>query len=248
MKFVPVPGTQVLFSIWDTRVADFGAFVESTGYDATRGMWSLDKDGWKTRGKTWNDPGFTQVATRPVVGISWEDAKAFCEWLARREHRFGSLPKGMFYRLPTDEEWSLSAGLGPEAGNTPQEKDSVIRIYPWGKDWPPPPGAGNYCGIESTIGKEPMAWPVIEGYNDGHSRTSPVGSFAPKKNGLYDIGGNVWQYCEDWYNSERKCRVVRGGSWNNNDPENLLASFRGCCVPDDRSSSVGMRCVVAWEA
>src|ERR1700732_4828439 len=50
MKFVPVSGTQALFSIWDTRVGDFRAFVDSAGYDATDGMWSLGKDGWKERG------------------------------------------------------------------------------------------------------------------------------------------------------------------------------------------------------
>jgi sulfatase-modifying factor enzyme 1/TIR domain-containing protein len=70
----------------------------------------------------------------------------------------------------------------------------------------------------------------------------------PNRNGLYDIGGNVWQYCEDWYNSESKYRVIRGGSWNNSDPANLLASFRGGCAPNDRSTSVGMRCVVARES
>jgi formylglycine-generating enzyme required for sulfatase activity len=89
---------------------------------------------------------------------------------------------------------------------------------------------------------------MIKGYNDGYPRTSPVGSFAPNKNGLYDMGGNVWQYCENWYNPERKYRVVRGGSWNNSNSANLLASFRGLCAPNDRSTSVGIRCVVARES
>ena len=57
MKFVPVTGTQVLLSIWDTRVQDFRVFVDSSGYDATEGMWSLGKDGWKQQGATWKDPG-----------------------------------------------------------------------------------------------------------------------------------------------------------------------------------------------
>jgi formylglycine-generating enzyme required for sulfatase activity len=75
MKFVPVAGTQVLFSIWDTRVQDFEAFVDSASYNAMRGMMSLGKDGWKQRGPTWREPGFSQGPTHPVVGVSWNSAK-----------------------------------------------------------------------------------------------------------------------------------------------------------------------------
>jgi TIR domain/Sulfatase-modifying factor enzyme 1 len=92
MKFVPVAGTQVFFSVWDTRVQDFEAFVGETDYDATGGMYSLGKDGWKRRGATWREPGFSQEPTHPVVGVSWNDAKKFCEWLTGREQGSGMLP------------------------------------------------------------------------------------------------------------------------------------------------------------
>src|SRR5271165_999741 len=249
MKFVPVADTQVLFSVWDTRVQDFETFVKNTDYDATSGMYSLDKDGENQRGATWKKPGFSQGADYPVVGVSWDDAKAFCEWLTKRERGSGALPEGMYYRLPTDEEWSIAVGLDSEAGNTPQEKDSTIKLYPWGTKWPPPPGAGNYAGEEERIGKEPEDWKVIEGYNDGYPRTSPVGSFAANKNGLYDMGGNVWQWCEDWYSSLNKYRVVRGGSWVDNLDFNVLSSSRTYRrEPYLRYDMVGFRCVVARES
>lgn len=122
MKFVPVSGTQVLFSIWDTRLGDFRAFVDTAGYDATEGMWSLGKDGWKQLGATWAEPGFSQDPTDPVVGVSWDDAKAFCAWLTKRERLTGALPEGVLYRLPTDQEWSVAVGLVSEPGNTPERK------------------------------------------------------------------------------------------------------------------------------
>jgi hypothetical protein len=167
MKFVPVDGTQVLFNIWDTRLEDFHAFVESAGYDATEGMYSIGEDGWKRRGATWKEPGFKQGPTNPVVGVSWDDVKAFCEWLTERERGSGALPKSMQYRLPTDIEWSVAVGLDSEPGNTPEEKSSKINLYPWGTKWPPPSGSGNYCGEEARIGDEPEGCPVIKGYNDG---------------------------------------------------------------------------------
>jgi|HubBroStandDraft_6_1064221.scaffolds.fasta_scaffold03828_5 hypothetical protein len=248
MKFAPVPGTQVLFSIWDTRLEDFQAFVENAGYDATGGMWSLGQDGWKQLGATWKEPGFSQGPTNPVVGVSWDDAKAFCTWLTQRERRSGALPEGMHYRLPTDQEWSVAVGLDSERGNTPEEKNSKIRLYQWGTKWPPPPGVGNYCGMEARIGNEPQDLTVIEGYNDGYPRTSPVGSFAANKNGLYDMRGNVWQWCEDWYNSENTFRVLRGASWYDYDPYRLLASYRRNHTPDRRGADAGFRCVVARDS
>ena len=152
MKFVPVAGTQVLFSVWDTRVQDFETFVKSTGYDPRAGMWSLGKDGWKQRGATWEEPGFSQGATHPVVGVSWNDAEEFCKWLTKRERSVGDLPQDGEYRLPKDEEWSVAVGLKNEVGSTPEEKSGKIELYPWDipqkrhKSWPPPAGAGNYAG------------------------------------------------------------------------------------------------------
>jgi formylglycine-generating enzyme required for sulfatase activity len=245
MKFVPVLGTQVFFCIWDTRVEDFRAFVGDTGYDATGGMWSLGQDGWKQLGANWKEPGFSQGPTHPVVGVSWDDAKAFCAWLTNRERRSGALPEGRYYRLPTDQEWSTGEGLDSESGSTPEEKDSKIRVYMWGTEWPPPLGAGNFCGAEAKIGNESGSLIVIDGYYDGYPRTSPVGSFAANENGLYDMAGNVWQWCEDWYNSEQIFRVLRGASWYEHDPERILASFRRLHTPDRRGADAGFRCVVA---
>src|SRR6202012_5078059 len=108
MQFVPVAGTQVLFSVCDTRVQDFEMFVKSTGYDA---------------GESWKNPGFNQGPTYPVVYVRWEDAKAFCEWLTKTEQASGRLPDGSLYRLTSDQEWSVAVGLLSEPGNTPAEKD-----------------------------------------------------------------------------------------------------------------------------
>jgi formylglycine-generating enzyme required for sulfatase activity len=158
--------------------------MHSSRAPATRDgrLYSIGKGGWKRPGATWKEPGFKQGPTNPVAGVSWDDVKAFSEWLTKRGRGSGALPESMHYRLPTDNEWS-AVGLDSEQGNTPQEKDSKIRLFPWGTKWPPPSGSGNYCGEEARIGNEPEGWPVIQGYNDGYPRTSPVGSFAANKRG-----------------------------------------------------------------
>jgi formylglycine-generating enzyme required for sulfatase activity len=254
MRFVPVTGTQVLFSVWDTRVQDFEMFVNSTGYDATGGMYSIGKEGWKQqRDATWKEPGFSQGATHPVVGVSWNDAKEFCKWLTKRERNAGDLPEDREYRLPNDEEWSTAVGLKNEVGSTPAEKSGKIKLFPWDiprkrdKSWPPPAGAGNYAGEEAKNGVEPVDFQVIEGYNDGYPRTSPVGSFEPNFSGLYDMGGNVWQWCEDLSILQGR-RVLRGASWGDSNPDNLLASYRTDGTPDRRYAFVGFRCVLAVES
>jgi serine/threonine protein kinase len=226
MKFVPVAG--VLFSIWDTRFQDYEQFAQQSGYPVSE----------KSR-----EPGFKQGPDHPVVNVSWTDATAFCGWLTERERSLGLLPDRMIYRLPTDLEWSTAVGLGNEAGNSPEQKKGKIKVYPWGLGWPPPPGSGNYCGEENKTGRS--SWPVITGYNDGYARTSPVTAFSPNRYGLFDMGGNVWQWCEDWHNSSKFHRVLRGASWLNEYPDDLLLSNRRDDSPGSRRDNYGFRCVIA---
>lgn len=263
LKFVPVPGTSVLFAIWDTRVQDFQVFVGETGYQVTGVMWTLGTETIrKKEGATWKEPGFVQGPTHPVVGVNWSDAEAFCSWLTKREHSSGVLPAELRYRLPTDAEWSIAVGLGHEDGATPEEKSKKISgVYPWGTQWPPPRGAGNYAGREAQ-NRVPLA--VFAEYEDEWIFTSPVGSFSANKYGLYDMGGNVWQWCEDRYNSTKDSRVLRGGSWDDYIDarhEQLLASYRGHVSWLDQigeilpqwelggaADNIGFRCVVATDA
>jgi len=241
MKFVPVPGTKVLFSIWDTRVQDYAAYADAKKVN----------DAWTTQQKEGVPAG--RELNHPVVGVSWEDAQGFCQWLTAKETAEGKLPKGGVYRLPTDEEWSWAAGLPPELGATPEEKHQKLSAaYPWGKEYPPRGKAGNYAD-ETFHAKFPLQadakndWDKnrwLEGYTDGYALTSPVGSFPANAYGLYDMGGNVFQMCEDWYDASNRYRVLRGTSWDDYGRNSLLLSNRSHVGPGIRINNNGFRCVL----
>ncbi|MBM3882658.1 MAG: hypothetical protein FJ387_23535 [Verrucomicrobia bacterium] len=253
MRFVPVAGTDLLFSVWETRVHDFKHFARATGHDPGKWMWVLRADGWKARsGFDWQEPGFQQDAAHPVVGVSWDDATKFCAWLTATELAAGWLGPGQAYRLPTDAEWDRAVGTAK---------------YPWGPMWPPPAGGGNYAGQEAA-GVSDASWPAdfrfLEGFEDHHARTAPVGSYWENDLGLCDLGGNVWEWCQDWYRKDmnsnelrtsqpeleddsggQQYRVLRGGSWSNYVPGYMLANARYFGTPAYRASSVGFRVVLA---
>ena len=174
--------------------------------------------------------------SHPAVNVSWDDAKEFCAWLTKKEQGEGKLAAGQEYRLPTDAEWSYAVGIGDKEGNgTPKDKDGKLAdVYPWGTGWPPPKGAGNY-GQSLNV--------------DEYANTSPVGSFKANQYGLYDMGGNVWQWCEDLYeNGQSRNRVLRGGSWDRNDSRGLLSSNRSDYTPFGRYIDYGFRLVVVGVA
>jgi serine/threonine protein kinase len=238
MKFVPVPinggptdGKRVLFSVWETRVQDYEVFAKETKV-------------------AWPKPDFEQGGAHPAVMVSWHDATAFCTWLTERERKSGSLPATEIYRLPSDHEWSCAAGIGEreDPAKTPQEKHHKIAdTYYWGKGWPPPQGIGNFGGQENADepkGAITQNW-ILADYRDGYARTAPVGSFPANPLGLRDLGGNVYEWCEDWANANSTHRVKRDTSWGWAGSTILLASTRNYNNPAERSTGNGFRIVLA---
>lgn len=199
---------------------------------------------WETRAKdfqafakesrrNWQGPASSRLATHPAVQVSWEDAVAFCVWLTAREQKSGKLPPATRYRLPTDHEWSCAIEIGAkeQAERSPAGKDGGVPGYPWGEAWPPPKGAGN---LDPSLALE-----VFE-------TTSPVGNFGANALGLYDLCGNVWEWCDDWVDpTTQEDRVLRGGSWFDGAEIYLRSSARYYDRPGSRSDFTGFRCVLA---
>jgi len=247
LVFASVPGTGVLFGIWETRVRDFEAFVLAAAYDGGSKLYCVGSNGqWGVHeGFNWRNPGntYAQSALHPVVGVSWQDAQAFCAWLTQREQKEGRLATHQIYRLPTDIEWSRAAGLENEPGSTPKEKDGQIKnVFPWGTAWPPPPQAGNF--FDETARKKYTAPLFIQGYDDGYAEAAPVGSFPPNRCGLHDLAGNVWEWCADAFDGPAGPKVLRGGSWQDADPVLLFSSNRASLSADRRCNFVGFRVVL----
>ena len=228
MKFVPAGTPGVLFSAWNTRVKDYQAFCTASQRD-------------------WLKPFFEQGPTHPAVDVSMDDAIAFCQWLTEKEIKEGILKPNQTYRLPTDAEWSKAVGLEESADGTPEEKSFKIKDeYPWGKGYPPPLDAGNYN--RKGDGNDTSKQSDLDG-TDGYSFTSPVGAFKPNRYGLFDMGGNVWQWCQDRFGSKAdandRYRVLRGGSWFSPKPEYRLSSARWWDIRHSRVYDEGFRCVLS---
>lgn len=219
MRFVPVPGTKLLFSIWETRVKDYAVYAAARS--------SVDE--------SWRHPGFTQQETHPVVSVTWDEAREFCRWLTQKERAAGWLATNQTYRLPTDAEWSWAVGIGGQEpdGSSKDKDERVQAVYPWGTQAQPPKGAGNYD-------------PSLD--VDSYDYTAPVGSFAANLCGLYDLGGNVWEWCEDTYSSKNPSRVLRGASWKIEVYGALKSSRRGIAVPSYRFYTIGFRVVLGTES
>ncbi|MBM4148404.1 MAG: hypothetical protein FJ224_05120 [Lentisphaerae bacterium] len=164
---------------------------------------------------------------QPAVFVSWEDADNFCTWLNRLHS--DRIPLLYQARLPTEGEWAQIARCGDN------------RAYPWGNEWPPK--YGNYSDLTSR--RYLTDWHGISGYDDGFVVTCPVSKSGVNEWGVYGMGGNVWEWCADWYDNTRSTKVRRGGSWDFDTRPNLKIDARGYDRPDARYDTIGFRVVIA---
>ena len=218
MKFKAVPGTTVLFSIYETRLADFETFIKAGTYKE-----------WTSTMK----PHFDQTPDHPVVLVNLQDAIAFCNWLTQKEQSEGKIKPYQGYRLPTNREWDTAAGMAStknKAMSTVAKVEETLAFI-WGTQWPPPPGAGNFQSSE------------IPGYKDDYPFTAPVGKFNPTPQGLFDLSGNVWEWTMDMKLNASSEGNLRGGSWAYFRRECLTTGYLYKVPVNMRAPTIGFRCV-----
>ncbi len=258
------PGELVLvergsFTMGDGSDDQKPAHIVELTYDFLIGKYEVtfDQYDWfceETGRKTPSDNSWGR-GSRPVIFVSWWDAIAYCNWLSEKE----KLPKaydnnGNFldkdgrvttdpskvvgYRLPTEAEWEYAARGGSKSKGYKYAGSDNIDDVAW--YW-------QNSGDKYLTGD--WNWDTMMKNN---CKTQEVGKKAPNELGIYDMSGNVWEWCSDWYgnysssaqtnpyNNSGSGRVLRGGSWSSNAAYSRVAN-RNRSSPTDTSFNLGFR-------
>jgi formylglycine-generating enzyme required for sulfatase activity len=237
-------------------------------YDVTKSLWDTVYQWAIVHGYSFDYAGSGKASTHPVQSIDWYDCVKWCNARSEKEgkvpayymdaglgvrYRTGQLAPYVSwssgYRLPTEAEWEKAARGGASG-----------RRFPWGNtiSW----SQANYNAFPLLAGGYAYDVNPTSGYHPtfatgAYPYTSPVGSFAANGYGLYDMAGNVWQWCWDWYGSyssgaqtdprgpaSGSSRGIRGGCWYDDAIYCRAAIRNGYFSPSSSSSDVGFRCVL----
>jgi formylglycine-generating enzyme required for sulfatase activity len=208
---------------------------------------AADHDSGGFSGESLNDDD------QPVVRVAWEDVAQYLNWLSIRD---GFQPvyeetNGVWaavrplrngYRLPTEAEWAWAARFA--------EQEQPL-VYPWGTDFDPPDRHGNYADIAAAD----LLPTALVTYNHDFTVSAPPGSFEPNAVGIFDLGGNVAEWVQDYYEigssastqvlvdplgpDDGRAHVIRGSSWRSATLPDLRVAARNYSA--DAREDVGFR-------
>ena len=232
---------------YEVTRGEYGDFVKETGRQTTGGCWvgdgGIEIKNWRRDGsRSWRSPGFRQGDGHPVVCVSWEDARAYAEWLSEKT--------GETYRLLSEAEWEYAARAGPRTSRYWGDSETGQCRHANGAD----------AAFGAAYGSRP---PRSLSCRDGSAHTAEVGRHGANAWRLSDMLGNVWEWVEDcWHENykgapkdgsawvpEGRCeaRVVRGGSWYSWSHV-LRSAGRSPDIPVNRNFDTGFRVArtLAW--
>jgi len=219
---------------YEVTKGEFALFVSATGYSVGSACWTYEGGTWEERsGRMWLDPGFRQSDRDPMVCVSWDDARAYTEWLSRQT--------GKPYRLLSEAEWEYAARAGTTTARS------------WGED---SAAACTFANVYDRTGKSVNGFDLAtHACNDGVAHTAAAGNYKANGFGLHDMLGNVWEWTADCWNdsytgapsdggawTQGTCerRVLRGGSWDNG-PGFVRSANRSGYGIGTRANGVGFR-------
>jgi len=192
------------------------------------GKYEVTQGQWKSvmGSESWEGQKYVKADKDcPATYVSWDDATEFCKKLTTIERKSGKLKANEEYRLPTEAEWEYACRAG------------TTTAFSFGND-------------ESQLGEH--AWFRGNANDVGEQYAHKVGLKKPNPWGLYDMHGNVWEWCSDWSGDELSgdtdpvgpergwFRVIRGGGWRYY-PDACRSADRGCSEPSNGDYDLGFR-------